>query len=64
MGVQNKRKQENKSIKDVIKRMGPAIKEWKDVIRKELLSKSLDKEILEYHFTQTIIFCDLSFNLV
>ena len=63
-GVQNKRKRENESIKDVVKRMGPAVEERRDAIRKKLLSESLDKETLEYLFVQTVILCDLSFNLV
>ena len=63
-GVQNKRKRENKSIKDVVKRMGPAVEERRDAIWKELLSESLDKETLEYLFVQTVILCDLPFNLV
>lgn len=33
-GVQNKRKRENESIKDIIKRMGPAVKERKMQFRK------------------------------
>ena len=44
--------------------MGPGVEERRDAIQKELLSKSLDKETLEYLFVQTVILCDLPFNLV
>ena len=63
-GVQNKRKRENESIKDVIKRMRPAVAERRDAIRKELLSENLDKKTLEYFYIQTVIQCDLPFSLV
>ena len=63
-GVQNKRKQGNESIKNVVKRMGPAVEERRNAIRKKLLSESLDKETLEYLFAQTVILCNLPFNLV
>ena len=62
--MQNKRKRENESIKDVIKRMGPAVAERRDAIRKELLSENLDKKTLEYFYIQTVIQCDLPFSLV
>ncbi len=62
--VQDKLKWENQSIKDAVKRMGPAVEEWRNAIQKKLLSGSLDKEILEYLFVQTVILCDLPFNLI
>ncbi len=64
MGVQNKRKRRNESIKDVVKHIGPDVEEQRNAIRTKLLSESLDKEILEYLFVQTVILCDLPFNLV
>ncbi len=63
-GVQNKRKRENERIKDVVKRMGPAVEERRNAFRKKLLSESLDKETLEYLFVLTVILCDHHFNLV
>lgn len=48
--MNNKRKRKNESIKDVIKRIGLAIEEERDAIRKHLLSESLEKETLEYLF--------------
>ena len=62
--MQNKCKRENESIKDVVECMGLAVEERRDAIWKKLLSKSLNKETLEYFFVQTVILCDLPFNLV
>ena len=63
-GVQQKHKREHESIKDVVRRMGPAAQERRDAIRKELLREHLDKDTLEYLFVQTVILCDLPFSLV
>ena len=62
--MQDKLKRENESINDAVKRMGPAAEEWRNAIQKKLLSGSLDKETLEYLFVQTVILCDLPFNLI
>ncbi len=43
MGLQTKRKREHESIQDVMGRMGPAVEERREAIRKELLSESLDE---------------------
>lgn len=62
--VQNNRKWENQSIKDVMKRMGLAVEERKDPIRKELLNGNLDQKTLKYLYIQNVIQCNLPFSLL
>lgn len=44
--------------------MEPAVAKKCNAIQKELLKKSLDKDILEYLFVQMVILGNLSFSLV
>ena len=47
-----------------MKRMGLAVEERKDPIRKELLNGNLDQKTLKYLYIQNVIQCNLPFSLL